>query len=236
MKTIQKLVELQEIDAQLLELKALLGNLPEKVAELKTEEERLTQAVETGRNRLKEIEVLVNKNELDIQSCKEDIEKHKDQLSLVTTNRQYDAMMAEIEIQQNKLNDLETQNLELMEEKEQLDSNVTEQQTNLESLSSDLVERRKKLEERYSETSSQKDELEAAREEKIKEIDSRYLRQYNRVLNAREGVAVTPVTHSACGGCGAFIPRQIIAEIRGNTTLHTCDVCGRFLYWQRSTD
>ncbi len=232
MSTIQKLVELQEIDSQLQELEELLGNLPEKVAELKAEEDRLTTAVEAGRTRLKEIEVQLEKNELDIQIYREKIDKHKDQLSLVTTNRQYDAMMAEIETLQNKLQELETQNLELLEEKSELESSVEEQASNLSTLSTDLAERREKLEKRYAETAAEKESLEAARESRVAEIDDRYLRQYQRIGNARDGLAVVPANGNACSGCGAVVPPQIVSEIRNNSAIHTCDVCGRFLFWK----
>ncbi|NOZ03382.1 MAG: hypothetical protein GXO92_02075 [FCB group bacterium] len=232
MSTIHKLVELQEIDAQLQEIEALLGDLPEKVADLKSEEERLIVSVETGKTRLKEIEVQLGKNELNIQSCRDNIDKHKDQLSLVTTNRQYDAMMAEIETIQSTLQELETQSLELMEEKSELETSVNDQEANLATLSSDLKERRKKLEKRYADTAAEKDSLESAREIKVSGIDERYLRQYKRVSDARDGVAVVPANGNACGGCGAVVPPQIVSEIRNNLTLHTCDVCGRFLFWK----
>ncbi|RMF09788.1 MAG: hypothetical protein D6762_02865 [Candidatus Neomarinimicrobiota bacterium] len=232
MSAIDKLVELQEIDSQLQELEALLGNLPEKVAELKAEEERLTHSVTTQRNRLKEIAVQLGKNELEIQSCRENIDKHKDQLSLVNSNRQYDAMMAEIEHLQSLLDQLETQNLELLEEKSEIETHLSSEEETLQSLSADLSERREKLEKRYAATAAEKEELLAAREAKVQEIDKPYLRQYDRVYQARDGLAVVPANGNACQGCGAVVPPQIMAEIKKGSRLHSCDVCGRFLYWE----
>ncbi|MFQ6613523.1 MAG: zinc ribbon domain-containing protein [Fidelibacterota bacterium] len=233
MDTIHKLVELQEIDAQLQEIEALLGDLPEKVANLKAEEKQLIASVEMGKTRLKEIEVQLGKNKLSIQSFQEDISKHKDQLSLVTTNRQYDAMMAEIDTLHSTLQELETQSLELMEEKSDLEASVGDQESNLATLSADLVERREKLEKRYADTAAEKESLESAREIKIAGIEERYLRQYKRIIDARDGVAVVPANDNACGGCGAVVPPQIVSEIRNNQSLHTCDVCGRFLFWKQ---
>ena len=53
---------------------------------------------------------------------------------------------------------------------------------------------------------------------------------YNRVIEHRGGLAVVPLQGSACGGCGAHIPPQTASEVRAKTAVHTCGVCGRFLY------
>ena len=49
-------------------------------------------------------------------------------------------------------------------------------------------------------------------------------------MGARGGLAVVPIVGSGCGGCGAHIPPQTITEVRAETAIHRCDMCGRFLY------
>ena len=68
------------------------------------------------------------------------------------------------------------------------------------------------------------------RSEKIKDIDQNTLKTYNRVIEHRGGLAVVPLRGSACGGCGAHIPPQTVSEVRAKSAVHTCGVCGRFLY------
>ena len=51
-------------------------------------------------------------------------------------------------------------------------------------------------------------------------------------MDARGGLAVVPIVGSGCGGCGAHIPPQTLTEVRANTGIHRCDICGRFLYNQ----
>ena len=55
--------------------------------------------------------------------------------------------------------------------------------------------------------------------------------QYERIQDARGGISVVEINSSACGGCGAFIPPQIVSEVRLGENTQTCDSCSRFLYW-----
>ena len=231
MKTIEKIIELQKIDSQLQEIAELLGDLPVKVDKLKEEELSLTKSIDNGKNRLKELELNSSKLENQIKDINSKIEKHKDQLFLVTNNKQYDALQLEIDHLKTELDQLEITSLEYLEEKEQLIEKVKSEEENLGSLSDDLVERRTKLEGLMDESSDKKTKLESDRNNQIVNIDQSILSQYERIQNARGGISVVQVNSSACGGCGAFIPPQIISEVRLGENTQTCDSCSRFLYW-----
>ena len=120
MNLIQNLIGLQQIDTNLEEIEELLGDLPLKVSDLKRKEEILTSDFSQGQKRLKEIKVEFHKIELNVAEFKEKIEKLKDQLSLVTNNKQYDALMYEIDRLKENLDKDETNELELLEENAQL--------------------------------------------------------------------------------------------------------------------
>ena len=156
MNKILSLVELQNVDTQLKDLNELLGDLPKKVEKLRLEEEGLTNDVNQGKDRLKEIELSLNKAEHQMADYKAKINKLKDQLSLVTSNKQYDALTQEIEYLKTELDEEELKDLEFEEEKESLMNNVKEKEENLESLSKDLSVRREKLEELMSESAENK--------------------------------------------------------------------------------
>ena len=97
MSIIQQIVELQNIDSNLQEISELLGDLPVKVEELKDKEDSLVQSVKKAKERIKELNLELNKNETKMIDFKEKIDKHKDQLFLVTSNKQYDALQHEID-------------------------------------------------------------------------------------------------------------------------------------------
>ena len=232
MSTIQQIVKLQDIDSKLQEIEEMLGDLPGKVDNLKLQESELIKSVTDGKVRIKELELELNKFDSQMDDYNVKIDKHKDQLFLVTTNKQYDALQREIDHLKSELDEIETKSLEFTEEKEHLEKRVISEEENLENLSNDLIIRRKKLEVIMSESSKEKGKLELEKENKRLQIDSKTLSNYDLIQNARQGLSVVNVNGSACGGCGAFVPPQIISEVRAQKGTQTCDSCSRFLYWE----
>jgi predicted nucleic acid-binding Zn-ribbon protein len=232
MSQIDNLVRLQNLDSQLMEIEEILGDLPDKVAELKATEDQLVKDVEAGHQRILEIQVALNKAEITVAQETEKIETLKEQLYQVTTNKAYDALMSEIDHMKNKLDEDETLDLELMEEKDELEKTLKEKESNLDSLRTDLQDRRASLELLLEESAEQKAALEKDREAAVKAVDPARLQHYNRVSRARKGLAVVPIESHSCGGCGLAVQPQKQAEIRAKKVLHTCDECSRFLYWE----
>ena len=232
MSVIQQIVVLQQIDSQLQDIAELLGDLPGKVNELKEEESALIQSVQDGKSRIKELELELNKLDGQMTDYKSKIDKYKDQLFLVTNNKQYDALQNEIDHLKSELDEIEIQCLEFTEENEVLEKRINSEEENLESLSKNLVERREKLEKLINDSSEEKLKLESERDEKRTSIDSLTLSRYDRIQKARKGLSVVSIEGSGCGGCGAFIPPQIVSEVRAKKGTQTCDSCSRFLYWE----
>lgn len=233
MSKILPLIELQDVDTQLRDINELLGDLPKKVDKLRNEEEELINNVKGGKDRLKEIELSLNKAEHQMSDFKGKIDKLKDQLSLVTSNKQYDALTQEIEYLKNELDEVELKDLEFEEEKESLTGDIKEKEENLESLSKDLSDRRVKLEALMEESAENKSELEKEREKKLVNIDESILNRYSRISTAREGLAVVNLDGSACAGCGFVVPPQDVTDIRDKDNYYNCDICSRFIYYKK---
>lgn len=235
MTLIHKLVELQTIDTKLKDINDLLGDLPSRVKELDQQEDTIKANLEKDQTRLKELEVKLHRAEVRIAEINDKINKYKDQLFLVTNNKQYDALMHEIDHLKEERVSNESESLSFMEEKETLINSINEMAAELEILTQDLASRREKLESAISESADEKSNLEQNRAEQVSQIDAKFISEYDRVLAARDGLAVVNLSGGACGGCGAYIPAQIVTEIRGNIVMHRCDVCGRFLYSENNS-
>jgi len=230
MTSVKNIVELQKIDTQLMDIEEILGDLPRKVEESIQEEKNLISDLESNKDRIKEIKVELSKMENRVKDDIEKINTLKDQLFKVTTNKQYDAIMAEIDHLKEQLDSDETVEIEFLEEKDDLEKKITEQEENIEILSKDLVAKRENLKHLMQESAEQKKQLENNRNEITKSIETNVLKRYDLVRNARRGTATVPVIGNSCSGCGAVVPPQKIAEIREDKTPLTCDECMRFLY------
>ena len=228
----EQLIKLQGIDSKLKDLNDLLGDLPTRVEGLNKKEEMTKNTISDKKSRLKEIDVEEHKKEVDVKQVIEKIDQLKDQLFLVTNNKQYDAIMAEIDYLKERKSKHENDAIGLLEEKEVLKETLESMESELETLSSDLQERREKLESAISESAEEKGLLEKQRQENVAKIDEDIISIYNKVMDARDGLAVVNIEGSGCGGCGAHIPPQKITEVRAKSGVHRCDICGRFLFNQ----
>jgi len=227
--SITRLVELQDIDSQLEDLNSLLGDLPKMVDELNEKENSLKDRIEADKVTLKEINLNSSKSEKVNSDIQEKINKLTDQLFLVTNNKQYDALTNEIEHLKEQKKENEELLISNLEEKETLEKNINENEASLEELKTDLDVRRNKLDEALSETADEKAALENSRKKQVTEIDDNTMQVYNKVISARSGIAVVPLSGNSCGGCGAALPLQMVSEIRAGD-LHNCQSCGRFVY------
>ena len=227
--SITRLVELQDIDSQLEDLNSLLGDLPKMVDELNEKENSLKDRVEADKVSLKEINLNNSKSEKVNSDIQEKVNKLTDQLFLVTNNKQYDALTNEIEHLKKQKEENEELLISNLEQKEALEKNINENEASLEELKTDLDVRRNKLDEALSETADEKAALENSRKKQVTEIDDTTMQVYNKVISARSGIAVVPLSGNSCGGCGAALPLQMVSEIRSGE-LHNCQSCGRFVY------
>jgi len=231
MSLITHLVKLQEIDTAIMEIEELQGDLPSKVEELTTTMSQLKSAISTGESRLTEIELEIRKMQTLEQDRKDKIAKLQDQLYLVKTNREYDALMAEIDHLKGQLDEEEMRELELSEEKDQVSEKLDTDKTENDEMSQQLGTQKQELESRISDTEEEHTELVSKRKDLAKNIDNPNLSLYDRVRSAREGVAVVPVSNQACGGCHSRIPSQLEAVIRSKERMTQCNTCRRILYW-----
>ena len=228
--SMQHLIELQEIDNQLQDLNSLLGDLPKRVNEMNQEEDVLSTNLKKNKIHLKEIRVEFHKSEVKVEEIDNKIDKIKDQLFLVTNNKQYDALSHEIDYLKEEKSRIESEILIFLEEKDELKNNIENEEIQLKSLADELVNRKKKLKTMLSKSADEKSVLEQKRQEKVQQIDSNTIALYNQVSGARDGLAVIHLSGNSCGGCGAAITMQTISEIRSNNTIYRCDICSRFVY------
>lgn len=231
MSELDKLIELQRVDKELMRIEELKGDLPEKVRETRQALRKREAQLEEDKTRLTEIEKEERKHQRNIDDQSGKIKEKQDQLYLVTTNKEYDALTSEIESFKNSVDESEMKLVELSDEKDQLQEAIAMEESQVEDLAEDLEQQESDLEKTIEKTEKEQDALEAEREEIVQDVPRSKLSRYNRIRNARNGLAVVPVVRGSCGGCLQRIPPQNLVEIRSGDRMMPCEICGRFLYW-----
>ncbi len=229
-KQLEYLIQLQDIDNQLLELNQERGSLPENVERLRAEIEETTHLLDLKREEQLNAGKERRRIENEVELAKVSLKKYQDQLFKVTTNREYDAITAEIESAKTVINNGETRIIELLGQEEELVETIDNLESSLEKIKSEFEVKDAELQEKIAETSDLEAGLNVRRAKVIEQLAKPIYAHYERIHMAKEdGMGVARVFNGACGGCFAAIPPQKLMEITAMEDFILCETCGRIL-------
>ncbi len=230
-KTLYALVELQEIDNRLDELKAERGDLPLIVEELENKYNQKKELLNEKNQALKNAKVKQKELELLIEEAKSKLSEFEEKLYQVKTNREYDAIMAETDSTKEKLETSEEELLTIHETIEKLEEEIKQLEEELEKIGAELEENRVELDKKLTATAEEENLLNHEREIIINKTDPEIIKTYELVRSARDGQGIARVENGVCGGCFSYIPPQKIVEVRKMEKIYTCEFCGRILVY-----
>jgi predicted nucleic acid-binding Zn-ribbon protein len=227
---LEALVKLQSIDSKIDELKKLRGDLPDEVQDLEDELEGYRTRMGRFEAEQKELEETIKKNKEGIKESEKLIKKYNDQQKNVKNNREYDAIIKEVELQELEIQICEKK---IKEAKDKIDAKKTEI-SGIESLinerTEDLDTKRKELDDILAESQEEEKRLLGDREKATKKIEDKLLKYYERLRGSlSNGLAVVRVVRGAAEGCNIIIPPQKIAEIREKKKIVIDEHSGRIL-------
>lgn len=157
--------------------------------------------------------------------------RQKVRLGEVKTNKEYQAVLKEMEETKKEITKNEDSNLELMGTIETLG-------TELQKLEEELAGKRKALEESKSVLQAEADQLkgrldrlEVIRQRVRQKVDPDLLKKTDFLLLKQAGIAVSSVENGVCQVCHMNIPPQKFIELQRDDAMLQCPHCHRFLYW-----
>jgi len=233
-ENIDNLVKLQSVDTQLDEIKKLRGDLPRKVDQFKTEIEDLKEEIDDDQNSIRDFKKEASELELEEKDYKEKLKKYQDQLYKATSNKEYEATTAQIEYCEEEIDRLRSRSDEVELKVMELEEASGPKSEHLEELNEELKTLESELDSKIQETSREESLLNKQRELLQNEVRKNVLNRYERIRNAKDGLAVAPIVKNACGGCFNQIPPQLVIEVREKRVLKTCEFCGRIIYFDNN--
>lgn len=111
---LQKLIELQQVDARVAGLRAEIAALPKEVAAIEAQLAGSKAKVEAAQAGIKADDTARRKHESDIKDQQQRISKYRDQSLNVKTNQEYKALLSEIQQSEAEIAKLEDKILEIM--------------------------------------------------------------------------------------------------------------------------
>lgn len=230
-KGLQLLIELQEIEKKAEAVHRRKARAPQQIAQL---EEELRSA-ET--QKVQQQEMLENTRKLrgqlerEVEDLERRITRSRQKLLEVKSNREYQALLKEIDDIQELIRDREDQILDRMERAERLQAALTEQEKVAERARQRLEKEGAELNKEQEKADTQIEELNRQKQELNSQIPERLLEQYQFLKAHRGGIAVAPVKHGTCQICHMNLPPQLYIDLQRDEQLLQCPACQRIIYW-----
>lgn len=223
------LYELQHIDDQLDELEELRGDLPLTVNDLNSRMSEIQNQIDNKETEKKEALAKQKDNEEEIERLEKSLKKFKSQLYQVRNNKEYDALTKEIDHSEEKIEKMQSENVELENIVEKSKIDINELKPKLEELKEDLKNKEAELKKIIKANEKEEEKLKVEREKVVKNLKKSDYNTYMRIRKAKNGTAVATISRGACSGCHNVVPPQRQIEIRASKRLYICESCGRLL-------
>jgi predicted nucleic acid-binding Zn-ribbon protein len=226
------LIALQECDSQLVMLLARKKYLPEQMDRLNQDFLAFQDGIEQNKKKYDEIKSRHNAKEKEIKKINDNITKAKERLLEVKNNKEYQAMLKEIEVAESSCGDIETEIISLLEELDKLTVLVKKDEETLNQQKKKYEEEKKKIETDIDAIDSGFVHWEQKRDELRKKVPGDLLAKYEKIKNRNNGVGVISVWKAVCNGCHMNIPPQLYNELQKSVELISCPNCNRIIYFE----
>ena len=227
---INSLVQLQTIDSEIYALRYEKESKPEEIKTLEAAFEEKKQHLADLEKSSLDLQKQRKEKELELASQEESIKKLQIQLYQLKTNKEYQAMLKQIDGTKADASVIEDKILELLEQTDKTKNNINQEKQMLQEEEKLFNEQKRNIENRIKEIDDRLAQLEAQRKQVIPNIDPKIVAQYERILVNRDGLGIVAVENNSCKGCNMYVPPQVINLIKMYERLVTCEVCNRILY------
>jgi predicted nucleic acid-binding Zn-ribbon protein len=215
--------ELKRLDAELAEVPRLREALDQRVAGEKSRLESAREAFETSQKTRKD-------NESQVQVLEEKRSKYKGQLMDVRTNKEYTAMLHEIETVERDIGRHEDQILEEMERAEGLAADVAREEETFKSIEAEARVENGELDARQARLGDERKRVATERERVVEQIPEEPLNLYLRVAGLR-GSGAAEARDAMCQTCHVKMRLQVWVALKLGEQIFRCEACNRILYY-----
>ena len=228
---LELLLIIQSIDTRFDEIGREREEGPKEIEKFKEDLDLLKKAMEQDLANLEELKRGRRKTERELEEIELKFKKSKLRLNDVKTNKEYQAVLKEIE----ELKELTFQKEEVVikwmedieiRENECADNNVRweESQREYKRKEEEFLQRMKELDEEIRTLNDKKVQL-------CQDVDKDLLQRYNSLREPLKGQVITSVIDAVCQGCNLGIPLQQYNDLMKGNSMQSCPNCSRIIYW-----
>jgi len=227
---LEKLIALQRSEIELRRVGADLGDVPRARAEMEAGLAAERARLDGTRAALSDSQKGRKQHEAALQDLEAKRSKYKGQLMEVKTNKEYTAMLHEIEGVEREIREREDQILAEMERAEALAGEVKREEGLFKTAEEKARAEALALDSRARSLQEEQKRLQAARDATAATVPEEAMALFQRVARLR-GVAVAEARDDMCQLCHVKLRLQMYMELKRNESIVQCGSCSRILYY-----
>jgi len=237
-KELKALLMIQSIDLRFDEIKREKNESPKEIEKLRGNLDLLSNAMEQDLSTTEKLKKGRITFERELEEIELKFQKSKSKLNDVKSNKEYQAVLKEIEELKELISQKEEVVLKYMEdieiqEEECADNNGTWRESQKE-----YHNKQEEFSQRMKDLDKEVQSLNGKRTQLCQNVDKNLLEKYNRLRKNLKGKVVTQVINTICQGCNLGIPPQQYNELIKGGSIKSCLNCNRIIYWgdERETE
>lgn len=233
------LIELQSVESRLRGMKARLKSVEKAVALQEQQLRNLEDSLQSHKNRILEAKHSISKLELELRSRDETVAKYKTALNAAKNNKEYAAILTELNTNKADNSKIETRILEYMTQIEEeqkacgeVELNIEEQKKTIDSIKLKAADKLKECKDGIAEIQQKWDEA-------ASKLPKEALHIFARLSDTYEGEAVCYIecgdkkgNKYNCGGCYMNVTAETLSQIMCKDDVSQCKNCGRILVFR----
>ncbi|MFO7765296.1 MAG: C4-type zinc ribbon domain-containing protein [Pelovirga sp.] len=222
--------DLQEIDQEISNIEATRKGYQDELAVFATEAaevQAMLDQLNTEIDRLRQDEAQI---EQELHKKKDNVERVESRLPGIQTQKEYVAVLKEIDIAKKENKEMEDQLEEKRKEISLLVEDQQEKESALATINQNAEARGSELEELLTQSGSQLEKQTRNRDSVAADVPKNLLRKYQGLFKRRNGQALAVARNGACLGCNMQLPPQLFNQLLQGVDLQTCPHCNRILY------
>lgn len=230
---LSQLIDLQELDLEILQVTERLAKIPAEREQIESEFNQFASEFLELKNKYEQTLKDRKQLETELSDTQQHYEKYQQDKMRVRNEKEYAAVLREIDSSKKLISSLETEILKRMEEIEKLDADLKRLSPDIESKRIDTDKILADLEREHQNARRQTAELEERRKRLCGKLPRSLFSVYDRMARGKRGQALSEIIDGVCTACRMKVRPKVFSDVRKGDQMITCESCGRILFYRQ---
>jgi predicted nucleic acid-binding Zn-ribbon protein len=236
---LQALAALQDIELQIVDIRRQLQRKERRLNAQRRKLKAAQEAIDTERISVRKSQSEFDTLDLDIKGRSANIERLREHLNTVRTNKEYATVLARLNNEKADVSRLETRALQIMQGVEVRKRELAEHEQAESAEAERLDDLQAQLDQAQASFAGRLERLQEQRREAADGIEPKTITLFDRLSERYEGEVLAEVERTnprkdefICGGCHMSLRVEVANMLQSRDEIVTCKSCGRILFMQ----